>query len=203
MTYTTPAPGQLLTVNKLTQSPNVLAVSMEEMKLALRADGDDEDVTIRRNIEAATDWFEIRCAWRLTPATYEALVTGWCAGPITIPRGPLRGITAVQRWNCDDEEWENLTGDQWRTQDMGCEFLFWFPSSSNFEYPSTAPGAGIRILFDAGFDGAESDDTTAAGEAESGMIQCLKTLASLMFQKREEATDAEKDMIVRRYRKFW
>lgn len=199
-----PAPPEVKVV-KLATDPGVLAVSMEEMRLALRADSSDEDLTIQREIEAAQDFFEIRCAWRLTPASYRADVVGPLCFPITIPRGPVRAVTAVEYWDCQADEWVAITGDHYRVEDNGCEFTLYRKGDSVLDLPGPLSfGApGLRVYFEAGFDGAENAETSANGEAESGMIQCLKTLVSLMFQKREEATDSEKDMIVRRYRKFW
>ena len=191
-------------VQKLAETPGVLAVTMEEMRLALRADSGDEDLTIQRLIEAGQDYFEIRCAWRLTPASYYALVADWCVGAIEIPRGPLRQVSAVEYCDCDSDEWVMVTGDQWRTVDNGPGFFLIFDRDSTIRAPRLAGGQpGLRISFEAGFDGVENAETSAAGTAESGMVQCLKTLVALMYQKREEAADAEKDMILRRYRKFW
>jgi len=190
-------------VSRLAADPDALAVSLEEMRLSLRADSEDEDLTILRNIRGATDFFEIRCGWRLTPATLQALVRA-CGRRITIPRGPLRDVTSIEVWDCDADEWTIDTGITWKTESRGNEFDVLIDRDSMHLIPGAlANGAyNLRINFDAGFDGANASVTTVVGEADDGMVQCLKTLVSLMFQKREEASDAEKDLIVRRYRKF-
>lgn len=205
MNYETREPSSKIIVNKLAEEPGVLAVSMAEMRLALRVDGEDEDLTIRRKLQAATDYFEIRCAWRLTPASYRADVYGYARQPIVIPRGPLRNLAAIEAWDKDAEVYAMITGDHWEAIDNGPEFSVILASDIGHEFPcERADGAPVlRLYFEAGFDGAEGTVTSTTGQPESGMIECVKTLTSVMFQKREEPADSEKDMIVRRYRKFW
>lgn len=190
-----------------------LAVSLDEMLLDLRADSGDEDETVLRLIKGMTDYFEIRTGWRLAPAAYEARIA---CGPqpfFIIPRGPIRSVEEVAVYNGDTKAWEVQDPDSYSFDDMGTDFSVYLTSNN---WPTSWPGAvgpGLypyRVKFMAGFDPAQDDatseiHTSVAGPAADGMIVALKGLVALGFQKREagENADADKDQILRGYRKYW
>lgn len=202
-----PPPGPVpdLDVRRLAVDPMALAVTLGRARLFLRADSQDEDDTILDLIRAANDWFEVRTGISLVPMEYECLARNICGNALVIPRSPIRNVHSVEYWDCDGDEWTALTGDTFQFEARARDFAILFDRDALNSVPMHwAPtGYQLKIQFAAGYDGESAPQTSAAGPADDGMIQCVKTLIALGFQKREEATDAEKDMICRRYRKFW
>lgn len=200
-----PNPRDKYEIRLLAQG-NDLAVQMDEMKLALRVDSDDEDMTIRRNIRAMTDFFTRRTGWVLTPCTFEALVGG-CGNHITIERGPYRSITGFFYWDCEAREWVQIDNAEITVEERGNEFdLLLSQTAYNLvPAPSHLRPRPIRIQFEAGFDSPEVSETTVNGTAEDGMVQSLMGLVQHVYDIREagDKDSPAKDFLLGTYRKFW
>lgn len=191
--------------------PDALAVSLEEMKLSLRVDSDDEDLTIERLIGAATDYFEKRTGWVLRPATYEALIGPWCRPFLTIERGPFRSITGLWWWDCETREWTQVSPTEFQVEERGNEFdvLVSEDAVADFPAPTALRPMPIRLQFEAGFDAI--GETESVGLPEDGMIVALKGIAAVGFENREAGAgagtwagaDPAKDFWLQSYRKFW
>lgn len=213
MPYERPNPRLDIQIRTVGQSSK-LAVRMDEMLLDLRADSDEEELTVRGLILGMTDFFENRTCWRLTPASYEADVGSQCyPNPITIEKGPFRAINAVTWWDCETEGWQTVDPADYRVDPRGRDFDIYLNSAANALVPVSWPGyqRPLRIAFEAGFDSPEESETSVAGQAQNGMTQVLKTLVALGFKEREAGAgngswagaDPSKDYLLMQYRRFW
>lgn len=183
------------------------ALTLDEARLFLRADSGDEDETIQRLIEASTDYFEIRTGWRLAPASYEARLGCTALPLLAVPRGPVRAVQGVAYWDDATKLWVDVDAADYMVDGIGNEFRIELSTDIWPNLPVASPGpSGLpwRVRFLAGFD-PPGQTETAIGFAPSGMVQALKGLVALGFQKREagDSADADKDQLLRGYRKFW
>lgn len=189
-----------------------MAVTLDEMKLDLRIDTDDEDMTVERLVRGMTDFFEHRTGWRLSPALFELLLDPVCAH-ITVERGPFRRLLGVWSWNATDRQWDTIDIAECTVLERGREFDVIF---SDTAYATMRQCVGpfpytVRLQFEAGFDSPEVTDTDVKGPAEDGMLLSLKALVALGFEQREagqasgnwSGQDPSKDYLLSRYRKFW
>lgn len=199
-------------IRLLSQGPD-LAVQLDEVKLSLRADSDDEDITIRRIIRGMTDYFSRRTGWVLTPCTFEALVGG-CGHAITLERGPYRAIDGVFWWDSTDRDWVQIDPAEFQVEERGNEFdlLFSDAAYSSLPAPTYLRPRPVRVQFSAGFDSPEVSETTVNGTAEDGMVMSLLSLIAHAYEEREAGAannntligqDPAKDYLLGVYRKFW
>lgn len=190
-----------------------LAVTLDDVKLDLRIDSDDEDATVVRLIKGMTDFFERRTGWRLSPAAYELLVQASPCPQITVERGPFRDLTGCWYWDSTDRQWVQIDLAEIQVIDRGREFDLLFSDAVFDAFPKSSllPARGIRLQFEAGFDSPEVSDTTVAGPAEDGMILSLLALIAVGYESREaggaagnwSGSDPSKDYLLQQYRKFW
>ena len=125
-----------------------LPVPLDDLKLDLRVDDDDEDETLERAERTAASLIEKRSGVILIPGTFEALFDA-CDNPIRVERAPLREVTGVAAMT-GRNEWTDLDLDDFRVLELESAFeLRPFPG-----YVAPAfyiPDLSFRVRFTAGF----------------------------------------------------
>lgn len=132
------------------QSSNALPIPLEDVKLDLRVDSDDEDATIERMIRAAASFLERRTGWTVLPARYHAVYSQWPCEPQEIYRAPLRELVAVEYLSATNT-WTEVDVDNFQVSKRQKSFVI--APLSTFEAPDLFTDMdSVRFIFEAGFD---------------------------------------------------
>ena len=152
-----------------TVPPTDYPLSVEEAKLHLRIDHDEEYEAVADLISAATQATEKYCSQRWIQQTLRLTLNEWpCDGVIRIPVGPVQSISSIQ--------YVDLQGTLQTLATSG--YQQWLEASpaiiapaSGQSWPSLQTGtlAPIRIVFVAGY-GAK---VNVPGDAKVSMKLCL------------------------------
>lgn len=132
------------------QSSNALPIPLEDAKLDLRVDSDDEDATIERMIRAAASFLERRTGWTVLPARYHAVYSQWPCEPQEIYRAPLRELVDVEYLSAANT-WTAIGTDGFQVSKRQKSFVI--APLSTFEAPDLFTDMdSVRFIFEAGFD---------------------------------------------------
>lgn len=174
--------GEPPTILRLS-SDDALPIPLEELKLDLRVDDDDEDDTLKRNMLTAAAMIEVRSGAIIQRGTFEALFNA-CTNPIEVRRFPLRQITSIAAMTAKND-WTEIDVGDFRVLQLDKHFaLRPFPGyvSPTFFIPDLS----FRVQFTAGYGEAES------GESEGEEIPlpdlyrgALTAITGSLFENRE------------------
>jgi len=92
---------------KLITAPTTEPITLEEAKLHLRVDIDDDDNLISNLITSARQYVEAFTRRAIASATYELALDDFPSGDdeeITLPKPPLESVTSVKYTDSDDVE---------------------------------------------------------------------------------------------------
>lgn len=130
-------------------APTSEPVTLAEVKLALKIDGDELDADLALHIQSAREQAEHETGLYLMPQAVRLDLIDWPAD-LLIKRAPVSAITSVQYWD----------GSGWQTVD-DASYVF-YPEGTMWRvdpdsaWPSLGSGRGprVRVLFAAGFASA-------------------------------------------------
>lgn len=130
-------------------NPSGLAVPLDQLKLALRVDTDDDDTRLATLIRAETMRYEDFTGRLMLPIDCDYQFERW-TDPLCIPVTPIRFVVSVAYLNASNIETTLDAGDWYEvTSDEGVEIRFTdafdSPPLSDREYP-------VRVTFQAGYD---------------------------------------------------
>lgn len=184
-------------------TPSALPIPLEDIKLDLRVDSDDEDSFIDRCAQGAAGFLEKRTGYSIIAGRYEALISGWFCDPLEIFKAPFRALESIEYLLPLDDVPSGEDG--WTEVDLSnfrvvvLEKSFQIVAASAWTRPELREGPGvIRITFTAGFDVEDSN----FGEGEFPIDPAIATLFRMMinhwYQNRElMAADKEAEIIER------
>lgn len=181
-------------LRKVTSS-NALPVSVEDVKLDLRVDSDDEDATIERMIRAAAAFLERRTGWTVTPARYYAVYSEWPCGPQEIYRAPLRELVSVEYLSALNT-WSEVSVDNFQVSERQKSFVI--APLSTFEAPDLFTDLDcVRFIFEAGFDIEGDAESEFSGDAADphpldADVRVLLTMLVAHWYKNRELFLADK-----------
>lgn len=145
----------LVTVTPPTQEP----VSLNELKLALRIDGSDEDSHLEGLLIAAREMVEAETGRATTLTTYRITVNSFGIGEIRLPRTPVVEVTGVTYYDYAGDQqtlatsgYRVLTGDSMRPGRLVPAYQTYWPQVRG-HYDD------VSITFTAGY--ATADDVPA------------------------------------------
>lgn len=159
--------GQTVNMRKIFTT-RALPLPIDEVMLDLRVDSDDELETVRRLVRASCSLIEKRSGFAVLQGTYEALLDGWfLPWPWEFMRAPFRGLVSIEVLdvNSSPETWQAVAGDEFRTIEQAKSFLLYAKAETSLPEVS-APLAGIRVRFNAGFDVDHVSGESASGEID-------------------------------------
>lgn len=175
-------PGRPIDIRKI-QTSTSFPIDIDDVKLDLRVDSDDEDETIRRLMFGAAAFLERRTGIAFVPGRYEAHFDDWWSfGPWEFHRAPFRSLVELA-WldgNASPPTWSSV----------GLESVFVSPRStsflvaphSTFSGPAVwAPFNGVRLRFDAGFDVPAESGVDPQSEADDGEELPIEDDASMLL----------------------
>src|SRR5690606_32636730 len=90
---------------RVTAGPTSLPVTLEDAKVHLRVDHDDEDGLITQYLAAATEWAEDFQGRAFVTRTYQLTMSRFPkTRPIYLPRPPLQSVTSISYYDRDDAQ---------------------------------------------------------------------------------------------------
>lgn len=162
---------------------DALPVELDDVKLDLRVDSDDDDDTLERMIRGAASFLERKSGFALIPGRFEALFSEWPCRPVEILRAPLRDLETIAYLSAADTWTEVDTADFQISRRKRSFMLSPLPA---FSAPTLFTCLdSVRVRFEAGFD---VNDTGVSGESfplEDGMRSLLIALVGHFYQNRE------------------
>lgn len=141
-------------------SDDELPISLEDLKLDLRVDDDDEDGTLERNQRTAAAMIEVRSGAIIVPGTFEVFFD-YCE-PIRVPRFPLRRVTGIAAMTSKGQ-WTELDLEDFRV--LVLEKGFRVEPYPGFTPPQFYMAKqSLRLRFSAGYG------EPATGESEGDTV---------------------------------
>lgn len=160
---------------KRMSTPSGLAVSLADLKEALRITHDDDDNLLENHIRGQTKRYEEFTGRMMLPIELEYRTDCW-REPITLPAYPVRDVSAVV-WLDENHVEQTLAEGDWYyvTTSLGAEV--WFTDSFDWPILSDRPQS-VRVRFDAGYDdpastGAGADPETTPEAVDAGLIEFM------------------------------
>lgn len=97
----------------LTDPPQAEPLTLAEMKAHMRLDGDEEDALLTSLIKTAREHLERETGLCLITQGWRLLLDAWPqSGAVTITKGPVRNIDAIQVYDFDGEPEDISSPDQ-------------------------------------------------------------------------------------------
>ncbi|HLS34373.1 MAG TPA: head-tail connector protein [Brevibacterium sp.] len=137
----------MTTVRVPSAGPVVEPVSLEEAKRHCRIDYDEEDDLIEALIPAAREHCEVVTRLTLAPATWEARLAAFPAGPIALPHPPLLEVEGVRYVDAGGAEVE-LGADAYTVERLTMPGTL----APVGRWPA---GRSVRIRYRAGYEGGQ------------------------------------------------
>ena len=141
---------------KVITPPAIEPVTLEEAKLHLRVDGEDEDSLISNLIVAAREWCESYQNRAYVTQVLELALDRWPYGDtIELPRAPLQSVVKIEY--IDDVDLEMLDVDRYTVDDYA--FVGRVVLNPGARWPAARlPAAnGVKVLYVAGYGDAAED----------------------------------------------
>jgi uncharacterized phiE125 gp8 family phage protein len=171
-------------------------VPLEDIKLDLRVDSDDEDEMVQRCARGAAAFLEKRTGWALIPGTYQATLGEWFCDPLEIWKAPFRELESVEYLSAADT-WTDVDLSNFRTSQREKSFLV-IPAAA-FTRPAVFQCVdSIRLTFTAGFDVEDSSFGNGDFPIDDGIKTLLIMLIAHWYKNRELfLADKEAEIIER------
>lgn len=164
----------------VTAAPDVLVVTVEEMKDSLRIDGTDDDQLLELYIKSAIDAAQQYCRRSFITQTRELVMDGFTpdgdeaaarlgsgvfniprtvfylsTGEIELPYGPVQSVTSIKTFDTDNTE-STFSADNY---EMEADRIF---LNQGVVWPSSLRNrAAVKVTYVSGY-GDEADDVPAA-----------------------------------------
>jgi uncharacterized phiE125 gp8 family phage protein len=161
--------------------PAVEPVSLDEAKLHLRVDGQEEDDLITGYLTAAREVCEDESRRAFITQTREAVLDCWPAAPwIALPRSPLQSVVSIKYTDSQGVEhtWpssEYIVDTASSPGRVRLAYGKWWP------WATLQPGTAIRVRYVAGY----GDD---AADVPQKYRQAIKLLVGHYYENREAVT---------------
>jgi uncharacterized phiE125 gp8 family phage protein len=161
-------------------APTTEAIALEELKVHLRIDTNDEDAYIESRLRAAVQYYETATGRALMPRTYTATLDDWpWDGRLIFPYPPLISVTSVKYTDSDGVTLtfaaSNYTVDvAMRPGRLVLSSLSTWPSVT------LADINGVEVIWTAGYTELPDMDRSA-----------LLLLAAHLYENREAVTIAQ------------
>jgi uncharacterized phiE125 gp8 family phage protein len=162
---------------KLVTAPTELPLTLEEVKLQLRIDGNEEDALLTGLIQAATEHVQNITNRQLMPATYELSLDRLNAS-IPLPRPPFAAITTltaidevgqVVEFEADTHFTSDYTSDAATV--YGVADSLWFDNSYT----------GVKVTYEAGYP--------TAADIPALIKQAMLLIIGYLYNNREDVND--------------
>lgn len=169
----------------LVTEPAAPVVDVDELKLHLRIDHDDEDALLTAYERAATKHLEAMCGlafvtqtWRVDTDTFAT-----CDGRLRLPRAPVQSITSVQYYASGAGSYTTVTASNYRL--LADSLGPFITAISSYSWPSVdSRDDAIRVTFVAGY-----------GDSGYSVPDPLRHAVALLvghwFRNREAAGDTQ------------
>lgn len=157
----------------LLTGPAIEPISVEETKIFLRVEHDDDDQLIAALIAGARSHIEAQTQTALITQNWRMVLDAWPQhGRITVRPGPLQTVNAARVFDCNGDP--ATINSQTIVTDLGASRLAFVP------WAVPAPGriaAGIEIDVTVGF-GDEADDVPES------LIQAIRMVVAHWYENR-------------------
>lgn len=175
--------------------PTGLAVSLEDMKAALRIDSSDDDTLLTSLIKQETRRYEDYTGRLMLPisAEYQTDCWGW-GGRLVIPYGPVRSVTSVSYLDTDHVE-QTLPSSEWFTVSKEDGEEIWWTDTFSAPSISDRPLA-VRVLLNLGYD--EPGVSGSGDDPELFPVVQDQGVITAMVQWRFDRDEAMPDDLLRR-----
>ena len=161
---------------KITTDPSIEPITVDELKLFARIDGNDEDTLLESFITAA----RLNCEGYLGRALIEQTITlmmdFWPGEVIKLPRPPLISITAVETLDEDNNATE-YSSDNYYTVTEAIPGELIIKRGVTQPYNNARDYRGYQIRYKAGYGNSRSD-------IPSGIKEGLKLWATDVYENR-------------------
>jgi len=149
-------------------SAGSIPVRLEDIKLDLRVDSDDENDTIRRMALGAAAFLEKRTGYVLVPGSYELTMGEWFCDPFEVYKAPFRALERVECLTAVDT-WSEMDLSNFRVSVREKSFLI-IPAAAFIRPALFEDFDSIRVAFTAGADVVEpgSGDPNPSSGLNSG-----------------------------------
>lgn len=171
---------------RLITAPEVMPVSLAELKQHLRVNHDDEDELIEALGNAATQYADGKDGWlgrALVPQTWELVLDEFPSTEILIPLPPLISVISVAYDDGDGIEQTVSSADYTvdNTSEPG-----WVIPNSDFEWPTTLEAVNaVRVRFIAGYEESDDSPVDMASGVPQSIKSAIKLLVGTMYAHRE------------------
>jgi uncharacterized phiE125 gp8 family phage protein len=141
----------------LVTPPAVEPVTLDEAKLHLRIDGDDEDDLISASLTAAREMCELEARRAFTTQTWELALECWPKDDqIVLPRPPLQSVTSIKYLDWQGVE-TTINSADYIVDTASKPGRVWLAYGKCWPSATLRPGPAIRVRYVAGY-GAVADD---------------------------------------------
>lgn len=138
-------------VYTVVEGPAQEPVTLQEVKLALKIDGDDLDSELTLLVQSAREQAEHETGLFLMAQVVRLDLKDWPAD-LLINRAPVRGITSIKYW--DGAAWQNVDEDTYAFYQEGT--MWRVDPETGWPSLGAARGPRVQVLFQAGFADASA-----------------------------------------------
>lgn len=162
---------------KLITAPVLEPITLDEAKLHLRVDHDDEDTLITNLIKVARELAEDQ-TWRaLLTQTWEMRLDNWPSMPLKMPKAPLQSITSIKY--LDENGTENTVASTVYDVDTYSEpGMIFFKKGQTWPSTTLYERGGVRIQFKCGW--------LTAADVPYKIKAAMLLLIGHLYENREE-----------------
>lgn len=171
---------------KVIERPDIGPVSLEDMKVHLRVDHDDEDTLIESLTMAAGQWVEQRTGRTLVETTLEVSFDSYpCGVYLELPGPPIIDVVSFAHTDSDGES-QTIAEDQY-VLDASSDLVSRLIPAYNVSWPATRyQPSSLRVRYRAGYARAGSPDERDLIPAS--LLAAVKLLVGHLYKNREAVT---------------
>lgn len=161
--------------------PAIEPVSLDEAKLHLRVDGQDEDDLLSAYLTAAREVCELESRRAFITQTWEMALESWPVHPwIELLRPPLQSVLSVKYTDSLGAE-QTMASDDYLVGPATTPGRIWLGYGKSWPSTTLQPGAAIRVRYVAGY----GDD---AASVPQRYRQAILLLLGHYYENREAVT---------------
>lgn len=172
---------------RVTAGPTSLPVTLEDAKLHLRVDHDDEDGLITQYLAAATEWAEDFQGRAYVTRTYQLTMSRFPkTRPIYLPRPPLQSVTSISYYDRSDAEQTVDASDYY--VDLGSVPARVVLKSGSWPSVANRPDA-VTVTYVAGYGDLEDGDGDGGENPIPGAVRsAILLITGHLYENRESVT---------------
>ena len=181
--YATPRYG-LTVITPPTEEP----VSLEEMKLHLRYEYDDDNVLIETLITAAREWVERYTGRTLVDTTLEVAFEGYPDWFIDLPKPPVIAVQSFKYRTSDGTD-TTLADDQY-TLDNAVALSPRIVPAYGIAWPGTRwQASSLRVRYRAGYADLTGSPQDTMESVPASLRAAIKLIVAHLYEHRESVTE--------------